>query len=152
MDIVITVADAGDCTWAAQLMASSEPWRTLGRGLEASLAYLGPHPDGELLIGRRNAARCGFVYVRPRGFAGAPYIASIGVAPDHRNLGVGTALLVHAESRYSPHAQHIFLLVSSFNTGARRLYERLGYRAVGELPDFIVAGAAEVIMHKRLAS
>jgi ribosomal protein S18 acetylase RimI-like enzyme len=44
----------------------------------------------------------------------------------------------------------MFLCVSSFNDGARRLYERLGYIRVGQLPDYIVDGASEILMHKRL--
>jgi ribosomal protein S18 acetylase RimI-like enzyme len=42
----------------------------------------------------------------------------------------------------------VFLCVSNFNTGARRLYERLGYEVVGSLRDFLVAGRAEVLLRK----
>jgi [ribosomal protein S18]-alanine N-acetyltransferase len=38
--------------------------------------------------------------------------------------------------------------VSSFNPGARRLYERLGYAYIGELPDYLVAGHAELLFRK----
>jgi RimJ/RimL family protein N-acetyltransferase len=41
--------------------------------------------------------------------------------------------------------------VSSFNERARRLYERHGYAAAGELKDYIVEGVSETLMHKRLA-
>jgi RimJ/RimL family protein N-acetyltransferase len=34
----------------------------------------------------------------------------------------------------------MFLCVSSFNPRARALYERSGYRFVGELPDYVVDG------------
>jgi len=40
------------------------------------------------------------------------------------------------------------MCVSDFNTGARRLYERLGYRLVGELTDYIVAGRSELLLRK----
>jgi ribosomal protein S18 acetylase RimI-like enzyme len=40
--------------------------------------------------------------------------------------------------------------VSSFNDGARRLYERLGYERVGELKDLAVDGASEWLMCKKL--
>ena len=63
--------------------------------------------------------------------------------------GVGSALLRFAEQRY-PEARHIFLCVSSFNPRARQLYERVGYRQVGELPDYIIDGHSELILHKRL--
>jgi ribosomal protein S18 acetylase RimI-like enzyme len=38
--------------------------------------------------------------------------------------------------------------VSSFNHGARRLYERLGYREVGELANYIVEGYSEILLRK----
>jgi [ribosomal protein S18]-alanine N-acetyltransferase len=38
--------------------------------------------------------------------------------------------------------------VSSFNTDAQRLYERLGYQRVSELPDYIVAGYSEILLRK----
>lgn len=147
----IALARPEDHEWAARLMATSEPWITLGRDLAAGVAYLGPHADGELLVAREGGEPWGFAYVRPRGFAGSPYLASIGVAPARRGHGVGSALLRHVEARYAPPARHVFLLVSSFNPDARRLYERFGYRRIGDIPDYIVTGSSETIMHKRLA-
>lgn len=67
-----------------------------------------------------------------------------------RGRGVGSALLSAFERTY-PTARHVFLCVSSFNARARALYERHGYRLVGELPDYIITGASEYIMCKRLA-
>ncbi|MFN2443136.1 MAG: GNAT family N-acetyltransferase, partial [Thermoanaerobaculia bacterium] len=47
-------------------------------------------------------------------------------------------------------APNVFLFVSSFNDGARRLYERLGYRVVGEVPDYLIPGASEILMRKTI--
>jgi hypothetical protein len=44
----------------------------------------------------------------------------------------------------------MFLCVSSFNVRARALYQRLGYALVGELTDFLLPGASELILRKRL--
>jgi ribosomal protein S18 acetylase RimI-like enzyme len=44
----------------------------------------------------------------------------------------------------------MFLCVSSFNTRARQLYERRGYVQVGEFPGYVIAGASEILMQKRL--
>jgi ribosomal protein S18 acetylase RimI-like enzyme len=81
--------------------------------------------------------------------AGSPYVASVAVAPEARGRGAGTALMEFAERRW-PEARHLFLCVSSFNAGARRLYERLGFRAVGTLENYVIEGAGETLMHKRL--
>jgi ribosomal-protein-alanine N-acetyltransferase len=42
----------------------------------------------------------------------------------------------------------VFMCVSSFNDGARRLYQRLGYQVVGELTDYIVRGHSEILLRK----
>jgi ribosomal protein S18 acetylase RimI-like enzyme len=55
-----------------------------------------------------------------------------------------------AEKRVFRDSPNIFLCVSSFNEGARRLYERLGYTPVGELEDYLVAGHAEILMRKTI--
>jgi ribosomal protein S18 acetylase RimI-like enzyme len=40
------------------------------------------------------------------------------------------------------------MCVSSFNVDAKRLYERLGYKVVGELTDYIVRGHSELLLRK----
>ena len=65
-------------------------------------------------------------------------------------VSAGTERMVveFAEKRIFADSQNVFMCVSDFNAGARRLYERLGYRIVGELTDYIVAGHAEILMRK----
>jgi ribosomal protein S18 acetylase RimI-like enzyme len=129
-------------------MASSEPWLTLGRDFAACLARC-QAPEFVVLMARRAGAPSGFVLLHPTGVAGSPYIASIATSAAARGQGVGSALL-HAAERWFPDARHMFLCVSSFNVRARRLYERRGYAQVGEFPDYVVSGASEILMHKRL--
>jgi ribosomal protein S18 acetylase RimI-like enzyme len=147
--IEIGPAGDGDHEWAARLMSASEPWITLGRGLEACRDACA-RPGLELFLAREGGAAVGFVLVHPRGLAGSPYVASIAVAPQARGQGVGRRLLGHVEDRFRPGARHLFLCVSSFNAAARRLYEREGFTAVGLLEDYVIDGAAEVLMHKWL--
>jgi ribosomal protein S18 acetylase RimI-like enzyme len=149
---MITISQATDAEreWCAELMAGSDPWIRLGRGIEPCRAIC-RHPEYLLLVAHAGQEPCGFVLLHPRGVAGSPYIASIAVAERSRGRGVGALLLAHAEAHFAASARHIFLCVSSFNERARRLYERHGYAAVGELKDYIVEGASETLMHKRLA-
>lgn len=134
--------------WCARLMAASEPWITLGRGYEACRA-LAFDPAYLTLVARRDGVPRGFVRIHPKGVAGSPYIASIAVEAGERGQGVGRALLDEAELRI-PKARYIFLCVSSFNPRARALYERHGYRLIGDLPDYVIDGASELLMAKRL--
>ena len=147
-DITIDVADDADREWCARLMASSEPWVTLGRDFATCLARC-RGAELVVLMARRGGERCGFVLLDPAGVAGSPYIASIATSAAVRGQGVGAALMEAAE-RWLPQARHMFLCVSSFNTRAQQLYERRGYTKVGEFPDYVIAGASEILMHKRL--
>lgn len=131
-------------------MASSEPWITLHRGLDVCRPAC-VDPAYLVLVARRHDTPCGFIRLHPRGVAGSPYIATVAVSEAERGRGVGAALLDAAEERYAGTARYIFLCVSSFNERARALYERHGYRLVGELPDYVIDGASELLMGKRLA-
>jgi ribosomal protein S18 acetylase RimI-like enzyme len=64
---------------------------------------------------------------------------------------VGTLLLGFAEKRISMDSPNIFMCVSSFNKGAQRLYQRLGYKVVGAMKDYIVAGHDEILLRKAIA-
>ncbi len=148
-DLLIEPARAGDDEWCARVMVATDPWLALGRDLARCLASV-RRPGGELFLARRGEARLGFILLHPTGMAGQPYVALVAVAAEARGGGVGARLLAFAEARY-PEARHIFLCVTNINTGARRLYERVGDRKVGEIPDFSGPGYSELIMHKRLA-
>jgi [ribosomal protein S18]-alanine N-acetyltransferase len=133
---------------AAQMMADSEPWVTLRRDAAAVHASLA-HPDKEIHVADHAGQMIGAVALTMRGILSG-YIQSICVAPAWRGRGVGSALLAHAERRIFQESPNVFLLVSSFNAGARRLYERAGYRQVGELEDFVVRGQSELLLRKTL--
>ncbi len=146
--MTIEAAGESDREWCARLMASSEPWITLRRGLKATKASL-RLPGRELFIARKGKRRLGFILLEARGVAGSPYITSIAIASRQRGRGVGSQLIVFAEKHFAG-SKHLFLCVSSFNRRAQNLYRRLGYEPVAEFPDYIVDGHSEVLMHKRL--
>jgi [ribosomal protein S18]-alanine N-acetyltransferase len=138
-------AEAEGC---ARMMASSEPWITLGRDYEASLALL-ERLDREAWVAVTDGAVAGFVVLVMAGaFTG--YIQTVCVAAARRGSGIGTRLVRHAEERIFRESPNVFLCVSSFNPGARRLYERLGYTLVGELTDYLVAGHSEWLYRKTI--
>jgi ribosomal-protein-alanine N-acetyltransferase len=129
-------------------MAASEPWITLRRDLEGCREAL-TRPGTELFIARDSERPVGFILIAPFGLAGSPYIASIAVVAEARGQRIGTQLLNFAEARFAS-TGHLFLLVSSFNHRAQRLYRRHGYEQVCELKDYVVSGHSELILHKRI--
>ena len=140
-----------DQEWCARLMATSEPWITLGQDLELCRQKVA-RAGTELFVAEDGAGRelAGFILLVPYGFAGSPYINSIAVASEARGRGVGADMLRFAEEHFAGR-QHLFLLVSSFNARAQAFYRRERYEYVGELKDYIVPGHSELIFRKTLA-
>ena len=90
----------------------------------------------------------GFIILNTRMGPFSGYIQTICVAPEARGSGVGSQLVAFAEERIFRDGPNVFLCVSSFNPRARALYERLGYETIGELRDFLIDGASEILMRK----
>jgi ribosomal protein S18 acetylase RimI-like enzyme len=142
--MIRTIANDDEARTCAAFMAASEPWITLGRGYDACLKAL-THPEREIYVDDQLR---GFIILNMKGpFVG--YIQTICVAPDARSSGLGSQLIAFAEERIFREHRNVFLCVSSFNTRARALYERLGYVKVGEIPDFLIDGASELLLRKR---
>jgi ribosomal-protein-alanine N-acetyltransferase len=132
----------------ARMMASSEPWRTLGRTYEACLAII-RDPTREVHLLKEDGVIAGFLILCMTGaFIG--YIQTICIDPEHRGRGLGSRLVAFAEQRILSEVPNVFMCVSSFNHEARRLYERLGYQVVGELTDYIVQGHSEILLRKSI--
>jgi len=146
--LTIALAQEPDFEWCAHLMAGSEPWITLRRGIEQCRAAL-HRPGDELFVAHDADRPVGFILIRPFGCAGSPYIASVAVAENARGEGIGAQLLAFAE-KYVAGSRFIFLCVSSFNLRAQAFYVRLGYERVGALPDYIIEGHSELLLCKRL--
>jgi ribosomal-protein-alanine N-acetyltransferase len=128
------------------MMMDSEPWITLRRSFESAVQAL-QDPGKELHIVPARDGIAAFVLIEMRGLC-AGYIQSICVAPDQRGQGVGAALIAWAEQRIFRDSPNVFMCVSSFNTGARRLYQRLGYDVVGHLTAFVVPEHDELLLRK----
>jgi [ribosomal protein S18]-alanine N-acetyltransferase len=135
-----------EAQWCARLMSSSEPWVSLGRGYPESLERL-RDAARERYVARLGSLLAGFLVLNMKGaFTG--YVQTVCVAPEQRRKGIGTRLMAFAEERIFRESPNVFLCVSSFNHEARRLYERLGYRMVGALTDYLVRGHAEMLLRK----
>ena len=134
----------------ADLMANSEPWITLRRSYEDSLKIL-CDPEREVYVALVGDELVGFTILHMKGaFVG--YIQSVAVWPDWRKQGIGSRMLAFAEERIFGETPNAFICASSFNAGAQRLYQRLGYEVVGELKDWVLTGYTEILMRKTIAS
>jgi ribosomal-protein-alanine N-acetyltransferase len=132
----------------AGMMCSTEPWITIGRNFDQSLAIV-RDPTREVYVAENNGRIEGFIVLNMRGaFIG--YIQTVCVDAASRGAGLGTQLVEFAEKRIFADTPNVFLCVSSFNPRARQLYERLGYTLIGELKDYLIRGHSELLMRKSI--
>jgi ribosomal protein S18 acetylase RimI-like enzyme len=66
-----------------------------------------------------------------RDAAGLGSIQNLGIAPEHRNSGLGTSLLFHSLRGFRQAGiPRVYLEVTAQNDGAIRLYRRLGFTTI----------------------
>jgi ribosomal protein S18 acetylase RimI-like enzyme len=89
--------------------------------------YRENYPDAAFLVILRGGRPAGRLYVdrRPEGIR----IIDIALLPEHRGVGIGTALLAEILAEGDREGKPVSLHVEHFNP-ALRLYERLGFRRI----------------------
>ncbi|MFZ5644895.1 MAG: GNAT family N-acetyltransferase [Bacillota bacterium] len=143
-----TIDHLPDCKEALRNSQLGEVYYTSDEILTSRLAE--GMTKGEIHVALDENNQClGYIWIALRGaFYDFPYCRSLAVRKDCRGRGVGTALLEYYEKVGFAKAARIFMLVSDFNERARKLYESLGYRQVGLMPDLFKEGVAEFILMK----
>lgn len=134
----------------AKLMSETAPWVTLKRDLQVCKeAMRGDYKEVYVCI--EGEELIGFIVLQMAGtFKG--YIQSVCVSRGMRGAGLGTALIQFAEERIFLISPNVFMLVSSFNENAARLYFKLGYEKIGTLKNFVVDGLDEFLLRKTIGS
>jgi ribosomal protein S18 acetylase RimI-like enzyme len=143
------LCDADEAHVCAQYMSGSEPWMTLGQSYDELLS-LANDPSKEVYVAVVAAEVVGFIMLDMKGSL-VGYIKSIGVLPDWQKKGIGSQLMAFAEERIFRESPNVFICVSTFNSGARNFYQRLGYEVIGTLQDYLVSGYDELLLRKTIA-
>ena len=131
------------------IVAISEPWKTLREGID----FLPSIKRKQAFVATIEGAVAGFVIFTPEPvFARGGYLRAIAVAPAIRGFGIGQRLLAFAEEKTARKAPNLYLCVSSFNRGARAFYRLCGYQKVGSIRDLVRKGASEDIYRKALGT
>ena len=132
----------------AREAAGSDPWKRLGYGEKALHAYL-TRADPSLFRasvlsrGKLMGALC----VREPWLKG-PYLEFIVVFEGFRGQGAGSQLVEWFDRTASGAWGRSWIMVSEFNNGARRLYERAGYVEAARFPGLTAEGLTELLLVK----
>jgi len=132
----------------ARMRASSEPWITLKRDYDAALSTI-THPGREVYLGLIDDKIVGFILITLHGVL-TGCVLNLCVDAKWRGQKIGAQLLDFAENRVFEKSPNVFLLVSAFNTKAQNFYSRLGYKKVGDLENYVIAGYSEFIFRKTI--
>jgi GNAT superfamily N-acetyltransferase len=139
---------SADLRICARMMARTTPWNVLFFSEEQCMANLSSSSMRVYLAMSPSEDCLAFLATLPLGLGSEPLLEYLCVHEDHRNTGIGTRLVTFFEEQLYAAAANVYLFVSDINPGALRLYERLGYRRVGVLPDYNVVGQTEFLYRK----
>jgi len=140
-----------DIPGSADILWESGLWQRYGLDYDSAVrSFMQGIGRGEkILVAKVENQVLGFIWFALRGiFDEGAYIRLIGVRKGFQRRGIGSALMQAAEEIIFQSSSNIFLLVADFNTPAQQFYEKLGYRKIGELKNFVVQGVTEWIYRK----
>lgn len=149
-EVTIRPMVMGDIEACATIVGETPLWRDrYGISQIRAAALLQGAIDRKegLLIADEQGVPIGFAWYLMKGaFGRSGYLRLLAVRTDRRNSHAGAALLEAVEGAVG---QDLFILVSDFNTDARRFYSRHGYKEIGQIPGYILPDVTEIILWRR---
>jgi GNAT superfamily N-acetyltransferase len=126
-------AEAGDL----DALAAFDEWsRATADAIADGTCFVAGHDDRVAAYG-----------IFDRSFFGRPFASIIFVHPEHRQTGLGTALVEHMASLAAP--KKLWISTNIENLGMQRTVQKLGFRLVGvvnelaDLPELIFVRSSE---------
>lgn len=132
------------------LDAATDFWRKIGAALESGERLMWGAWNGDILVGTVQ-----IVVGMPGNQQHRIDLVKLMTRPSARGGGIGAALTLAAEAEATRLGKTLVVLDTVAGNPAQRLYERLGYRAAGVIPDYARSSAgpleATCLMYKRLS-
>lgn len=95
----------------------------------------------------------GFIWFILKGaFHSFSYLHIIAVKEEFRSMGIGRMLLKYFEDTTLKYSNKLFLVVADFNPKAKELYQRMGYKEIGIIPNLYKKGVNECLMIKEIGA
>jgi ribosomal protein S18 acetylase RimI-like enzyme len=116
-----------------------------------SLASLAKSPSASVIVACIEGRPVGYAMILTRRGSRKARLYSIAVSPNASGRGIGSSLLAAAEDMACRlGASRLHLEVRADNPTAIRLYERAGYRALGQKLDYYEDGAMALLLGREL--
>jgi len=137
-----------DARSIAKTLVAMSPWSILGYQEETLAGYLvRVDPSSHRFVIMRSDKICGIVCVRYPWLVGA-YLELIAVFSAFQGQGIGGEIIRWLENESFFYASNLWILVSSFNSSARKFYRRQGFQEICTLPDLVKPGYDEILLRK----
>ncbi|HYG16295.1 MAG TPA: GNAT family N-acetyltransferase [Bacteroidia bacterium] len=132
----------------ATMMLSTEPWITIRRTQEETVKLLA-NPISINYAVVVDGETVGYTRITLQGaFVG--YINTLVIGQQWQGRGYGSQVIKELENIIFAQFPNVFIMASSFNPRAVKLYQSLGYEVIGELKDYAVKGHSEILLRKTI--
>ncbi len=125
------------------------PWTAFGLKKEGARKFFYDRLGKELVyVATQKEEVLGFIAIK-RNILYANYIRRIVVREDARSKGIGGKLVGFVEEMtFSSGLPNVFLVTTTVNEQAVKFYQKIGYKIIGTIPDFVEKGLDEYIFWK----
>ena len=87
----------------------------------------------------------GIMHMTMDGFSGLPYLNLLGVKKQYRGMGIGHKFLkLFIDVCEKSGAPNMFIFTSMFNVRSAALYQSVGFKKIGIIPNFMKKGVDEI--------
>ncbi len=132
-----------------EMTVTTFPWTSFGLKKEGAKKFFNDRLGKELVyVATQKDEVLGFITIK-RNILYANYIRRIVVREDVRSKGIGAKLVEYIEEMtFSSGLPNVFLVTTTVNEGAVKFYQKIGYKIIGTIPDFVKEGLDEFIFWK----
>ena len=138
-----------DIEECVEMTVTTFPWTSFGLKKEGARKFFYDRLGKELVfMATQKGEVLGFIAIK-RNILYANYIRRIVVREDARSKGIGGKLVEFVEEMtFSRGLPNVFLVTTTVNEGAVKFYQKIGYKIIGTIPDFVEEGLDEYILWK----
>lgn len=142
------IATQAEIEACATMMNATEPWITIKRSFDEMVKVLS-NPITQNYAVKVGSETVGYIRITVQGVL-VGYINTLVIGSRWQGRGYGSQAIKEAEKMIFKQFPNVFIMSSSFNPRAVKLYQNLGYDVIGELKDYAISGHSEILLRKTI--